>query len=249
MPGTASRRWIATAAAFVAAAILFWFAIEAHLRSACVELDTPSLPLCPAPPSDPEAVQEGLKQRLARNPGDSWAWTSLLVAGTPAEAEAVMPGAVLAAPHNHNVARWQAAQALQQGQLPEGVALLVEILRHRDSPESARVVAELAATPQGVSLLRPHLATAAEWLPQVLDGAYALKLPPGDLLPLAPAAAAEKNALPDDARHRYMRSLKASGQWLDAYGLWVANHKDLVPLLYNGGFDEPIETDGFDWEF
>jgi len=114
--------------------------------------------------------------------------------------------------------------------------------------ESARVLAELAATPQGVSLLRPHLATAAEWLPQVLNGAYALKLPPGDLLPLA-AAAAEKNALPDEARHRYMRSLKASGQWLDAYGLWVANHKNLVPLLYNGSFDEPIEADGFDWEF
>src|SRR3954466_1640749 len=108
MPGTASRRWIPHAPAFGAAGILFWFAIEAHLRSACVELDTPYLPLCPAPPSDPEAVQEGLKERLSHNPGDSCAWTSLLVAGTPAEAEAVMPGALLAAPHNHNVARWQA---------------------------------------------------------------------------------------------------------------------------------------------
>jgi hypothetical protein len=47
-----------------------------------------------------------------------------------------------------------------------------------------------------------------------------------------------------------MRSLKASGQWLDAYGLWIAHHKgEAVPLLYNGGFDQPIESDGFDWEF
>jgi hypothetical protein len=248
MPATGSRRWIATVAALAVAAVVFWFAVEAHLRSACVEQDTPYLPLCPAPLSGPDAVREELKQRLARNPGDAWAWTSLLVAGTPTQAEGVMPGAVLAAPHNHNVARWQAAQALQQGQLPQGVALLVEILRHRGSPESARVLAQLAVTPQGLALLRPHLASAKEWLPQVLEGGYALKMPPGDLLPLV-AAAVEKDALPDEALHRYMRTLKASGQWLDAYGLWVSHHKDLVPLLYNSGFDQPIEVDGFDWEF
>ena len=236
------------AAALAVAAVLFWFAVEAHLRSACVEQDTPYLPLCPAPLSDPDAVREGLKQRLARNPGDAWAWTSLLVAGTPMQAEGVLPGAVLAAPHNHNVARWQAAQALQQGQFPQGVALLVEILRHRGSPDSARVLAQIAVTPQGLALLRPHLDTAADWLPQVIAGAAALKMPPGDLLPLV-AAAVDKDALPDEARRAYMRSLKASGQWLDAYGLWVSHHKEVVPLLYNAGFDQSIEADGFDWEF
>jgi hypothetical protein len=45
-----------------------------------------------------------------------------------------------------------------------------------------------------------------------------------------------------------MRQLKGAGQWLDAYGLWMAEHKQ-APLLYNSGFDEPFEADGFDWEF
>jgi hypothetical protein len=43
--------------------------------------------------------------------------------------------------------------------------------------------------------------------------------------------------------------LKASGNWLDAYGLWVMLHNKEVPLLYNPGFDQPLQPDGFDWEY
>jgi hypothetical protein len=146
------------------------------------------------------------------------------------------------------VARWRAAQSLRQGKTEEALGMLVRILAYRGSPEAAQVVAQLAAGPQGPILLRPHMATAGEWLPQVLAASAALKLPAGDLLPIV-AAAVEQGSLPDAARQGYMRSLKASGQWLDAYGLWLSQHKDAVPLLYNGGFDQAFEPDGFDWEF
>jgi hypothetical protein len=247
MAGTPIR-WVAALGAAAVALLVFSSALHAHLRSACVELDTPYLPLCADPPAEPEALRQQLKQRIARNPGDSGAWTKLLVTETPQGAEGVLPGAVLAAPNNHNVARWRAAQAFTKGRVEEGVGLLVQILNHRGSAESARVLAQVAASAKGMELLRPHLATAAGWLPQVIQGSAALKQPPADLLPLV-AAALEQGALPEPARQQYMRSLKSSGQWLDAYGLWVSQHKDVVPLLYNGGFDEAFESDGFDWEY
>ncbi len=244
----APARWILPAVATAAAVGLFLAGMSVHLRSACTEMDTPYLPLCPEPTRDPQEVRKEMRQRIARNPGDSVAWTRLLVAEPRERSGSVLPGATLAAPTNHMVARWRAAQALANGKLPEGVSLLVQILQNRSSHESARALAQIAATPDGLAYLRPHLAQGNQWLPQVLGAGYAMKLPPGHVLPLV-AEAVEKGALADDARHLYMRSLKAGGHWLDAYGLWLAQHKDPVPLLYNGSFDQAMEQDGFDWEF
>jgi hypothetical protein len=248
MEGRPPRRWLLAVGGIAAAGVVFAFALSAHLRSACIEQDTPYLPLCADRPDDPAALRQDLRERIARNPGDSTAWTRLLVNETPQGSEAVLPGATLAAPHNHNVARWRAAQALREGRYAEGVDLMVQILRHRSSSEAAGVLAQLAANPQGLALLRPHIATAKEWLPQVISAGQALKQPPGDLLPLV-AAAVDAGALPDASRAQYMRTLKGTGYWLDAYGLWVAQHKGRVPFLYNGGFDQPFEADGFDWEY
>lgn len=241
-------RWILALAATAAAAGFFLAGMSVHLRSACTEMDTPYLPLCPEPTKDAQAVREQMRARIARNPGDSTAWTRLLVAEPRERSDGVLTGAALVAPMDPMVARWRAAQALQNGKLPEGIALLVQILQSRSSTESARVLAQIAATPEGLALLRPHLVQGSKWLPQVLGASYAMKLPPGHVLPLV-AEAVEKGALADHARHVYMRSLKAGGHWLDAYGLWLAQHKDPVPLLYNGSFDQALEQDGFDWEF
>lgn len=229
-----------------AAAGLLYAAVAVHLERACVELDTPYLPLCGEPPASPEAAREALRERIARNPGDSTAWTRLLVSDSPAAGAGVLHGASMVAPNNHNVARRRAAQALEKGQLAEGVALLIQIVSHRSSPESARVLAQVATAREGLALLRPHLPQAREWLPQVLAASAALKMPPGDMLPLVAEAL---DALPADTQRNYMRQLKAGGQWLDAYGLWLALHKESVPLLYNGNFDRPLIADGFDWEF
>lgn len=245
---SARRRWLAIAGTG-AALLLFVLALRTHLGRACVEMDTPYLPLCPPIPADRDTLRQDLRERLARNPGDSPAWVWLLVSEGLAKGDAVLPGAVLVAPNNHIVARWRAAQALREGRVEEGVALLVQILRHQDSPDSARALAQIAATPEGLALLRPHLPTASEWLPAVLlQATVPRKRPPGDMLALV-AAALDQGTLSEGARQRYMRSLKEAGQWLDAYGLWVAQHKDTVPLLYNAAFDQPFEPDGFDWEF
>jgi len=241
------RRWIPALAGTAVAVLLVAVSLRVHLRSACIELDTPYLPLCAAPPEEPEQLRAQLRERIARNPGDSIAWTRLLVAEPVEQSGGVLRGAAVVAPFNHNVARWRAAAALEAGRFPEGVALLVDILRHRSSSESAKVLAQLAVSSEGLQLLRPHLAYARDWLPQVLSASFAMKVSPVDLLPLVAEAVAQ-GGLPAPAVRSYMRTLKAGGYWLDAYGLWLAQHKELVPLLYNGGFDQALEADGFDWE-
>ena len=225
---------------------LLWLAAAAHLRQACVVLDTPYLPICDdtAPAN---RTPDETRARILRNPGDSTAWSRLLVLQGASAQDALLDAAGRVAPNNVNVLRWRAARALERGATAEGIALLVQLVRHRNSGEAATILAQIVATGQALPLLRPHLPTARQWLPPVLGAMGPLKLASGHALPLV-AEAIEKGQLSDDARRAYMRSLKAGGQWFDAYGLWLAHHKKEVPLLYNGSFDAALEPDGFDWE-
>lgn len=247
-PAAARRPRLLAVGASVVAAGIFALAAAAHLRNSCFEQDTPYLRLCPDDGEEPERVREEMREHIARNPGDANAWTKLLVNEPRETAMTVLPGATLTAPNNHNVTRWRALQSLEAGRSDEGISMLVQILRYRQSPETAGILAQVAARREGLELLKPHLATGDQWLPKVLAASRTLKLPPGDMLPLV-AAAIGQNVLPAVDRQYYMRSLKASGDWLDAYGLWVAMHKDHVPLLYNAGFDQRLQLDGFDWEY
>lgn len=249
-PASARRRagWLRVPAIGAAALALFWLAAASHLDRACTVLDTPYLPLCPAPPDGPAAVKAQLRERVAGSPGDSWAWMKWLVAARAAPPDGVLQAASMLAPNHAAVQRWRAAKALEQGDYAKGIELLVQMVDARGSADASLLLAQLAATPQGLDLLRPHLAAGRRWLPAVLSQMAALKAQPGLALPLV-AAAMDAGVLPDETRRAYMRTLKNGGQWLDAYGLWLAHRKDAVPLLYNGGFDQPLELDGFDWEF
>lgn len=238
--------WITTAAAIAVAGGVFLAAASAHLERACVVRDTPYLPLCTDAASDPAAVQQAMRERIADNPGDAHAWTRLLVAsGT--QSPGVLHAAATLAPNNGNVLRRRAADAVQRGDHAEAVKLLVQMLRNRGSGDAARVLAHLAASSDGPALLRPHVGEAEFWLPSVLANLASMNVPPGQALPLV-AEAMERGVLPEDARRSFMRALKARGHWLDAYGLWLVHHRQTIPLLYNGGFDQALEPDGFDWE-
>jgi hypothetical protein len=227
------------------AVVVFWLAASAHLARTCLVMDTPYLPLCDAaPPSRGESLAAA-RARIARNPGDSDAWTKLLVL-QPGEAS--LRGAALLAPNDPVVLRRRAANLLEKGDMSGAVALLVDMLRYRNAPEAAVVLAQLAAAPEGPALLGPHLDQAKDWLPQVLASMESQKLPVSRALPLVAEASAAGN-LPVEAQRNYMRGLKIGGYWLDAYGLWLARHKQELPLLYNASFDEAFELDGFDWEF
>lgn len=248
LPLAGTVRWVPALAAAAVAAALLWAGVSAHLKLACVVKDTPYLPLCDSAADTAQERQHALGERIARNPGDSWAWVRLVSAQDAAADTPVLQGAAVLAPHHANVLKRRAGEALQEGRLEEGVDLLMQLIRHRGNAEAAQGIARLATTPGGMDLLRPHLPQARRWLPATLNAMQALKIPPSHALPLV-AESLRLGVLDEATRRRYMRALKASGAWLDAYGLWLAQHSNTVPLLYNGNFDAAFVVDGFDWEY
>ena len=224
------------------------FAGSTHLQRACVLMDTPYLPLCPAAPEGGEPQQRlALRTRLAAHPGDSAAWIHLSELESGAAHEASLRAAALLAPNEPNVLRGRAAQALAREQWPEAAALLVQLLAYHGGAEPAQVLAQLLASRDGTALLRPHLATASRWLPQVLASMPAQKLPLASALPLL-AEAGARGGVDRATVTQVVRSLQAGEQWADAYALWLTQHVQPVPLLFNPGFDQPLQAGGFDWE-
>lgn len=245
LPAVALGRLISGVAACAVAAAILFVAVPAHLHQACVTNDTPYLPLCEE--QSPEARKEELRERIARNPGDSWTWNRLLVAEGDAAEPALLQAATRLSPNHPNVLPRRAADALRHGRHEEGVALLILMVKQRQSVDAARLIAQLAGTPEGVTLLRPHLAQAGEWLPGVLAAMPAAKLPIPVALPLV-TEAQRQGVLSPALRLSYINALKAGGHWLDAYGLWLSSRGQQVPLLYNSSFDEALTVDGFGWE-
>jgi hypothetical protein len=246
--GSTLRQLIFGAVVAGLSAALLWVAASAHLQYSCTVKDAPYLPICPAASSNPEEVTAELRDRIHRNPGDAWAWSMLVPVTDESRREDVLRAAVAVAPNNATVLRWRAGSALDHADLKEAIPLLVQLLQHRNSTEAARVLAHLISVPEAQTLLQPHLKESSRWLPRVITTMKEQKLPPGDALPLV-VEAAKQDVLPPTTRRMYMQLLRGSGQWLDAYGLWLTLHKREVPLLYNGSFDQPFVADGFDWEF
>lgn len=224
---------------------LLWLSASAHLARACVLMDTPYLPLCPEKQTDADR-QRKLRAYLAINPGDSGAWIQLTNLETGTHEKALFRAATTLAPAEPNVLMWRAGEALANNQPPQAVDLLVQLVVYRGREEASQALARIVASGEGTVLLRPHVATAERWLPRLLVSMATLKLPLGAALPLVTSASAQ-GAVPKSVIQSYIRSLQVEGNWSDAYGLWVAQHKGPTPLLHNGSFDQPFEPDGFDW--
>lgn len=227
---------------------LLWLSVHVHLQRACVLMDTPYLPICKNRAKTTDASwQKELRARLAADPGDSHAWIELASVERSVHERALLRAAVALAPTDPNVLMWRAGDALTSNNLPAATALLIELVENRNRGEAAQALAHIVASDEGIRLLRPHLAQANRWLPQVLATVVLLKLPLVAALPLvSESSAAGKLAAP--ALHAYIAALKNDGKWGDAYGLWIAQQKGAVPLLFNGGFELPFQPNGFDWE-
>lgn len=237
-------RTLLAAGILAAAAGLMLLAANAHMEQACAQHDTPYLALCEPEQEESTAT---LYQHVARNPGDASAWTRLVSLEEGRSAGAVLDAAAVVAPNHGTVLRQRAQRALDEGRMEEAVALLVQLQRYRKASHPSKALARIMASDDGLRLLRPHLPDARYWLPGTLTAITTLKLPLSTALPLIAEAEAGK-LVPPELVAGYMRSLKQQGYWADAYALWLARHGEPVPLLYNGSFDQPLRTDGFDWE-
>jgi hypothetical protein len=228
------------------AAWLLWVSSTVHLQRACVLLDTPYLPLCPAKLPEPNRPQS-LRARITANPGDSQAWIELTSLERGVHEQALLRATFALAPSDPNVLMWRAGDALGRNELATATRLLIDLIEYRGSGGAAEALARIVASGQGTALLRPYVPSASRWLPQVLASMSTLKLPVAAALPLV-SEAGVKGTVSKQTVQSYTRDLKSSGQWADAFGLWVAQQRRPTGLLHNGKFDEPFEPDGFNWE-
>ncbi|HSV36415.1 MAG TPA: hypothetical protein VLI46_12710 [Ramlibacter sp.] len=229
-----------------AAGLLGWATLRVNLDRMCVVDDTPYLNLCARPAPGSAAHLDRLRSRVAANPGDTPAYIHLAFYDRSAEGATWIRLASQLAPGEVNVLTLQAATALAQQAWPQAVAPLVQLVQYRASDDASVVLARLIGMGHA-PLLAEHLTPGSRWLQRVLAQLPGAKVPVSAAMPLV-LQAVEKGALEPSSITPYIRQLKTASAWVDAYGLWMSLHRNQVPVLFNGGFDQPFTADGFDWE-
>jgi hypothetical protein len=228
-------------AAGCAALLLGWACVGLNLSRGCAVDDTPYLDLCPSAPTP-----ASLRERIARNPGDSAAYVQLALLDRSTARPRYVAAAAQLAPNDANVLLLQARAALDAQDWAHAVEPLVRLTDYRENMNASQVLARLVAAGQG-QLLLPYVTPGSRWLPRALGELSPLNAPFSAVLPLVSKALKAGVLSADDARV-YLRQLKRAGAWLDAYSLWVSLHDAPLPALYNGSFEDPFDPDGFDWE-
>lgn len=241
-PGSRSH---AIAGLAIAAATLFtlalaWQCIASNIERSCVAGDAPALDLCrSAPPGD-------LRSRIAANPGDANAYVQLALANPAAPDAGALRAAQRLAPNDPGMLALQASLAWQRQDWAGAVGPLVQLAEYRDLAQPPLALARLIGAGHD-ALLAPHLQRGSRWFTRVLLNMPQAQVPLSSALGLI-AQALKAGVLDDGAVRGYVRQLKAAGEWVDAYSLWLALHGKGLAAIYNAGFDQPLDSDGFDWE-
>jgi hypothetical protein len=242
-------------------ALAGWLGLEAwerNLAESCRLEQWPHLARCAAPADETTEQQVAkLRQRLARNPGDTDALVALatyaeLPGGIPGtDTAAVIAAAEALAPQNAVVLRLQANRALQARQWAEGLRPLIKLSHHHHDADAARALTQLIAQIRRDPALETALREAARadpaWLPRVLTFMTYEKVPMIRAMPLV-SEMIDRQQLPPATGQFVIRHLKAGGHWLDAHAIWLHLWKKPLGLLFNGDFEEAFIPDGFDWE-
>lgn len=227
------------------ATLLAWLSITVNAERACAVDDAPYLSLCPTDPP-PKDNLERLRQRIDRNPGDAESYVQLARAVGAAQRHTVLEVAARLAPGHPEVLAMRAVAAIERGELAAAVAPLMVLAEYRGDPTAAIILGRLVSAGQG-ELLAGHVNEGNRWLPLVLNQ---LRHVPGGVqsaLPLI-ALALKSNGLDRSVVPAFIKDLKSQGAWSDAYSLWLVLHPQGLPILFNGGFEQPFTPDGFDWE-
>jgi hypothetical protein len=218
--------------------------LDTNIERACTVGDTPYLDFCPALSSQPQRA-EALRSEISANPGDSWAYVRLAFADK-ANSSGLLDAAARLAPSNATVTAMQAAQALEQQDFPTAIAPLVSLVEHGYNDKAALVLARLIVSGRW-QLLADYVKPGTHWFERVLAQMPSAQGPFSSALPLV-VLSLDRGVLTPTELMPYVRLLRTSGAWNDAYSLWVALHKGKSPTIYNAGFVQPFEEDGFDWE-
>lgn len=220
--------------------------VNVNMARTCITQDTPYFDLCPALPWGSAGHLDHLRSRIDSDPGDANAYVQLAMADRSAQRPKSIDAAQRVAPNQRDVVLLQAAAALDKQDLPQAVGHLIQLSEYWDNTQASFALARLIGAGQG-NLLSPHIQAGSLWFTRVMAQMPQAKAAFSTALPLV-AQALKAGILDAGTVNGYIRQLKASGSWADAYGLWLSLHGKPLPVLYNGGFEEAFQADGFDWE-
>jgi len=242
--------WAVLTALALALASVAW---TYNLERACTLNQWPILPPCAHRAADAPAQVQSLRERIARNPGDSEAWIALAVlTSEPDKAPGFDHGAVLntatqLAGEDYRVQRLQAAQAIEHKQWSQAVSWLTRLVQDASDGPAAVTLAALIKEPLALAAMQQQLKPGARWLGPVIAAMPQAGVPVVWAMPLVVRALPQRDLSPELIQ-QLLRQLKANGQWLEAHALWTASLGHPVPQLFNGDFDQGFVDGGFDWE-
>jgi hypothetical protein len=230
----------------VVATIVGIACVVVNLERTCALHESPAAAFCNPPAAGSPAEIEMLRARIARDPGDSNAYTALALADAAGTHGPVVAAASSLAPREPNLLLRRAAAAFERKNWAEAVPPLIELAEGHQVPEAANSLAYLVATGQQ-ALLEPYLQPGSRWLPPVLLAMRTRGSSFSGVLPLV-VQGLQRGVLDLDSVRAYVRDLKAASAWGDAFALWLSLHGGSQPALFNGSFEQEFEPDGFDWE-
>lgn len=237
--------WLAAAAGIVAIA---W---PMQIERGCWLGEWPFEDGCPDYPTskNPEAPAQVFIDHLKRNPGDGRAYARLvgiLWNTKDPRLATVLPYAQKFAPYHPTVLSVRANSALvakDWTNAAEAFTLMVD----RGQPEALKPLLELMVYPATQPAMLAQVQPGRRWLDIALAN-LSPQVPPIQVLPFV-TDGMQAGILKPQTALALVDRMKQSGQWIDAYSLWVATLGKVPEGLFNAGFDQRSKRRGFDWEW
>lgn len=233
------------------AAVVGWHAWPQQLERGCWMGEWPFENGCDkwAAVASRDATPELYQQQVEANVGDSRAYANLVRAwwmkDDPRALELLAPARQIA-PFDAAILSVQAASSLQKGDLGVAARTLVEMVE-RGSVEARQPLMALMLEPTTQDAVLEQLNANSRWL-DVMLASIDPKAPPS-LLQLFVSKGHALGILRINTVLNMVERLKRSGDWMDAYTLWVSAVQKVDKDLNNPGFDQRSLRRGFDWEW
>lgn len=233
------------------AGAICWLAWPQQIERGCWLGEWPLDTSCSAlpPPEDRANFPEVFQQHLQTNPGDAIAYARLLSALWQKQdplAQNMLPHALQLAPNDSRVLIILATESLEKQDWPTASRALIRLVE-RGNAEARKNLMALMLEPTTQKAVLDQLDEQARWLDVML--ATAPSSTPPVLLQQFVSTGHALGIVKTQTVLNMVDKLKASGDWMDAYTLWVALRQQVDSGLNNPGFDQRSLRRGFDWEW
>ncbi len=233
------------------AALVCWQAWPQQIERGCWLGEWPFEAGCEAWPAKAERANtpEVFQRQLQANVGDAHSYARLAHAwwlNKDARALELLAQARKLAPFDPRLLPVLATSSLEQQNWPVAAQTLVQMVE-RGNVEARKPLMALMLNPATQDAVLAQLNANSRWL-DVMLASIDPQSPPAPLQRFVSEGHALGIVRTTTVLNMVDR-LKRSGDWMDAYTLWVALRQKVGSHLNNPGFDQRSLRRGFDWEW